>query len=150
MIPALLLLWLAADQPIPFSHKTHTEAAKLTCKDCHALPDPGERAGLPATSKCMACHVTVKTDSPAIAKLATFHKEKRPVPWIRVYEIPGYVFFNHKIHVDSGATCETCHGPVATRDVVTREVKHNMGSCMSCHKDHKAPNDCTFCHDPRN
>jgi hypothetical protein len=147
---ALLLLWLAVDQPIPFSHKTHAEAAKLTCKDCHSLAEPGERAGTAGTAKCMACHTSLRADSPHIAKLATWHKEKRPVPWVRVYEIPGYVFFSHKIHAEAGATCDGCHGPVASRDVLTREVKHDMGTCMDCHKRNKAPNECTACHDARN
>lgn len=145
-----LLMWLMADQPIAFNHKTHAQAAKLVCKDCHTMADPGERAGTPATSKCMACHMVVKTDSPQIAKLTAFHKEKRPVPWVRVYEIPGYVYFSHKLHVEAGATCETCHGPVAEREVITKEVKHNMGTCMACHKQHKAPNECSACHEPRN
>ena len=147
-----ILLWtlLTADQPLPFSHKTHAEAAKLACKDCHTMADPGERAGIPATAKCMACHVFVKTDSPAIVKLTAMHKEKRPVPWVRIYEIPGYVFFNHKQHVDAGAACEKCHGPVAEREVITKEVKHNMGTCMDCHRLNKAPNDCIACHEPRN
>ena len=149
MIRALVFLSLvaAADQPVRFSHKTHTEAAKLTCKDCHTMPDPGERAGTPATSKCMACHTAVKTDSPHIAKIAAWHKAKRPVPWVRIYEIPGYVFFSHKNHTDAGVKCESCHGPVAERDVITKEVKHNMGTCMECHRQSKAPNECTSCHE---
>lgn len=149
MIQALLLLFLSADQPLAFSHKTHAEAAKLACKDCHPMAEPGEMAGIPATSKCMACHVAVKTDSPQIAKMAALHKEKRPVPWVRVYEIPGYVFFSHKVHTEAGAKCATCHGPVAEREVITKEVKHNMGSCMDCHRQNKAPIDCTACHEKR-
>jgi hypothetical protein len=150
MILAALWLTLAADQPLPFSHKTHAEAAKLACKDCHTMPGIGERATLPATAKCMACHTAIKTDSPHIAKLADWHKEKRPVPWVRVYEIPGFVFFSHKVHMEAGATCEKCHGPVAEREVLTKEVKHDMGTCMTCHRENKAPNDCEYCHQRRN
>ena len=149
MIATLLLLFLSADQPLPFSHKTHTDVAKLACKDCHTMPDPGEFAGIPATTKCMGCHVAVKTDSPHIAKLTALHKEKRPVPWVRVYEIPGYVFFSHKVHTDAGAKCDTCHGPVGERSVLTKEVKHNMGTCMACHQQNKASIDCTYCHEKR-
>ena len=149
MIATLLFLFLSADQPVPFSHKKHTEIAKLACQDCHTMPDPGESAGIPATSKCMGCHVAVKTDSPHIAKVTAFHKEKRPLPWVRIYEIPGYVFFSHKVHTEAGAKCETCHGAVALRDVLTKEVKHNMGSCMECHRQNKVSVDCTFCHEKR-
>ena len=146
----VLLLWLMIDQPVPFSHKTHAEAAKLKCADCHAMPDPGERATLPPTGKCMACHVTIKSDSPAVAKLSEAHKAKRNVPWKRIYQIPGYVFFSHRIHTEAGATCANCHGAVAERDVLTKEVETNMGACMSCHMKYKAPNDCTTCHEQRN
>lgn len=146
----VMLLWLMVDQPIPFSHKTHAEAAKLACKDCHTMPGSGDRAGIPATVKCMACHVSVKADSPAIAKLAEVHKAKRPVNWKRVYEIPGYVFFSHKVHTEGGATCASCHGPVAERDVLTKEVETSMGACMTCHVKYKAPNECTSCHETRN
>lgn len=136
----------AADQPIPYSHKTHL-ALGLKCKDCHANPDPGEVMGFPATSKCMACHTTIKADSPAIQKLAAYAKDKQPVPWVRVYQIPGYVIFSHRVHTQADVTCQTCHGEVAQRDVMVKEVAHNMGSCMACHQERKVSNDCSLCHE---
>ena len=47
----------------------------------------------------------------------------------------------------AGTSCETCHGSVRERDVMTREVVHNMKSCMACHTATKARNDCTTCHE---
>ncbi|MGH9660594.1 MAG: cytochrome c3 family protein, partial [Bryobacteraceae bacterium] len=121
-------------QPIPYSHKQHI-AAGLQCRNCHEIPEPGDFAGIPATSKCMTCHTVVKKDSPAIEKLAAYHRDGRPVPWARVYRIPDYVFFSHKEHLArSGATCETCHGPVAERDVMRREKDISMQGCMECHR----------------
>ncbi len=56
----------------------------------------------PDESKCMSCHVAVKADSAEIQKLAKFAAEKRPVPWVRVYRLPTFVFWSHKAHQDTG------------------------------------------------
>jgi Zn ribbon nucleic-acid-binding protein len=154
--PAALLLLLAADppappkQPVPYSHKQHL-AMGLQCKNCHTSPDPGETMGLPAVKVCMGCHTSVKTDSPHIQKLARHAADKTEPPWVRVYQIPSYVFFSHKIHLESaaGAKCESCHGPVATREALWKETNISMGACMECHRQNKASNDCTYCHEPR-
>jgi len=153
----VIFVWLLAmmqqtpapQQPIPYSHKTHL-AMGLKCANCHANPDPGEIMGFPAESKCMACHRSVKTDSPHIQKLTALAKDMKPVPWVRVYQIPGYVFFSHRMHTTAGATCQTCHGPVAERDVMRKEVGISMGDCMDCHRKNKASIDCKFCHEERN
>jgi Cytochrome c7 and related cytochrome c len=135
-------------QPIPYSHKQHL-ALGLKCANCHLMPDPGEMMGFPPEEKCMACHQSVKTDSPAIRKLAAFAAKKQPVPWVRVYQIPGYVFFSHKFHLEAGATCEACHGKVAERERLFRETDLSMGACMSCHRANRAAVDCLFCHEQR-
>jgi hypothetical protein len=136
-------------QPLPYSHKQHLSLG-LKCKECHTMPDPGESMGIPAATKCMACHQTVKADSEAIQKLAAYAKDKRPVPWVRVYQIPSYVAFSHKIHLETGATCQTCHGEVQERTQLWKEVDISMGGCMECHRINKASNDCTYCHEQRN
>jgi hypothetical protein len=136
-------------QPIPYSHKQHL-ALGLKCANCHDMPNPGEVINIPEAAKCMACHQSVKTDSPAIQKLAAFAKEKRAIPWVRVYEIPGFVSFSHKVHLDSGASCEKCHGPVAQRERLWKETDISMGGCMECHRVNKATIDCAGCHDLKN
>ena len=151
MIAAVLLLLAQATaplQPIPYSHKTHV-ALGLKCQECHTMPDPGEMMGIPAESKCMACHKTVRKESPAIQKLAGFAADGKPVPWVRVYQIPSYVYFSHKAHLAAGANCETCHGKVAESDQLKRETDIRMGGCMNCHRERKAPNDCTYCHEQK-
>jgi hypothetical protein len=138
-----------APQPIPFSHKTHV-AAGVKCLDCHPIRKPGFAAGLPKEQTCMGCHATVKADSPAIQKLAAFVKSKTEVPWVRIYRVPDYVWFSHESHHrEAGIACETCHGPVAQRDVLAKEKPTSMAACMECHTAHKAPNECNFCHDTR-
>jgi hypothetical protein len=105
--------------------------------------------GFPATKTCMGCHATVKTDSPAIQKLAQFAKDQKPVPWVRIYQIPGYVYFSHRAHQEAEANCQTCHGPVAQRETITKEVDISMGACMDCHRKNKASIDCTYCHEQK-
>ena len=136
-------------QPIPYSHKQHI-ALGLKCASCHEMPDPGEMMGIPAASKCMTCHQSVKKDSPAIQKLAGFADRKEPVPWVRVYQIPGYVFFSHKEHLAKAkASCETCHGPVRERDALRKEKEISMAACMDCHRERQASLACNFCHEQK-
>ncbi len=139
--------WGQVQQPIPFSHKTHAGTAKLPCKTCHANPDPGDMMTVAAPAKCMQCHSAIKTESPAIQKLAAFAKNNREMKWQRVYQVPGYVRFNHRSHVDAGTACATCHGAVAEREQLAKEVDLSMGACMSCHSQKKVSIDCGFCHD---
>lgn len=136
-------------QPIPFSHKVHAGDLKVPCKNCHTSPDPGEMMTFPAASKCMQCHAAIKADSPAIQKVAAAAKENREIPWVRVYQIPAYVNFSHRDHLESGSTCQDCHGQVATRAQLFKEGDITMGACMNCHRQKKASIDCGFCHEPR-
>ena len=138
-----------APQPLPFSHKAHS-ALGVKCSDCHTMKKPGFAAGIPGEQICMSCHTTMKTDSEAVQKLAAYFKSKKPVPWVRVYRVPDYVWFSHESHSkDAGISCETCHGPVAQRDVLTKEKATSMTECMACHAARKAPNACNFCHETR-
>lgn len=136
------------EQPLPYSHRTHLSLG-LQCRDCHAIAEPGFLAGYPAETTCMSCHVAVKAESPHIQRLAAFAADSTPVPWRRVYQVPDFVWFSHAAHVeDAAVACETCHGPVATRDALFQEKPTTMASCMECHAINNAPNDCDLCHDP--
>jgi cytochrome c7-like protein/class III cytochrome C family protein len=135
-------------QPIPYSHKQHL-ALGLKCQNCHTNPDPGEMMGIPAVAQCMTCHRAVKTDSPAIQKLTAHARDNREPPWVRVYQVPSYVFFSHRAHREAGAACETCHGQVSQRDALWREGDISMGGCMDCHRKARASIDCAYCHEAR-
>ncbi len=137
----------APEQPIPFSHKTHSGALKLQCGMCHVNPDPGEMMTVVAASKCMQCHSAVKKDSPAIQKLASFAKNEREIRWVRVYEAPSYVRFSHRVHIQASNTCQDCHGKVAEREQLFKEADISMGGCMNCHRVKKVSIDCAFCHE---
>lgn len=135
-------------QPLPYSHKTHVSAG-LQCNVCHKNPDPGEQMGFPAESFCMGCHRSVKPESVHIQKLAAAAKAKQAIEWQRVYQLPKFVYFSHRVHLQAGATCERCHGPVRERGVITKEVVHNMQTCMACHAETKAKNECDTCHEEK-
>ena len=141
----ILLLWFATfvGQPIPFSHKQHATQA---CDGCHKLAPSGEVVSIPTGKECMTCHSEVAKNSPAIQDLKTYVDNKQPIPWVRVYELPSFVDFNHRTHLSAGAKCETCHGPVATRDRITVETDISMGGCMDCHRTAKATTSCSGCH----
>jgi len=142
-------LWAQRPQPIPFSHKTHAVTARLRCADCHTMPAPGDLATIPKEDKCMACHQAIKADSPAIRKLAAFHKQGKPVPWVRIYQVAEYVVFSHDLHHRRAAIgCETCHGKVAEQDTLWREKSTSMKACMDCHDERRASNECNVCHQP--
>jgi hypothetical protein len=132
-------------QPIPFSHKLHMSQG-LECVGCHESPTAEDTIALPPTATCMACHATVKAESPAIQKLAEYVTNKEEVPWRRVYSLPDFVWFTHKQH--AAATCEDCHGPVREREVIAREQDLSMGACMDCHRTRSASVACDVCHAP--
>jgi hypothetical protein len=134
-------------QPIPFNHKAHA-AAGLTCLGCHTIAAPGDLAGFPGAVFCMGCHNTVKKNSPAIQTLKAFASERKPIPWARVYKLPGFVYFSHQVHHKQARVgCAVCHGPVADRNIIAQEKSTAMAACMKCHDQYKAPNGCDLCHD---
>ena len=133
-------------QPIPFSHRQHATVAHLKCGDCHKLAPSGEVLSIPKGKTCMACHSQIGADTPGIRDLKEYLADNGRVPWVRVYEIPGFVEFSHRTHLEAGAKCETCHGAVATRDSLRRETDMSMGGCMSCHRTTGASTSCHTCH----
>jgi len=137
----------AKPQPIPFSHKLHMPFFP-ECLDCHRLSTDGWTMSYPSEEKCMVCHATIKAEDPAIKKLADYAANKKPVPWVQVYRVPDYVYFSHRTHITRAKLgCESCHGPVRDREVITREKDTSMQACISCHKEKGAPVGCRTCHD---
>jgi len=137
------------EQPIPYSHKTHVSRG-LECRMCHVNPDNGKLMTFPATTTCMGCHQTIAADRPSIQKLASFAASGQPIPWVRVYQMPDYVYWKHGTHLAAGVTCGECHGPVAEHDVTTRETNvSTMIGCVACHNRKQAFTDCGDCHAPR-
>ncbi len=138
----------AADQPIGFSHVAHIEKARMQCTDCHVGAIKGDAAQIPTISKCMLCHQFIATDLPEVVRLKAYWDRKHEVPWKRVYgfENKAAVQFRHAPHARAEIACETCHGDVKSMTVAVPAVEHTMGTCVSCHRENKASDDCLACH----
>jgi hypothetical protein len=133
-------------QPVPFSHKEHAGTLKMPCEYCHTLSRSGETLLIPRAQFCMQCHATVATDNPGVQRLAEYAKTDQAIPWVRIYELPSFVSFSHKVHLQHGATCEECHGQVAQRSRLYQESDISMATCVNCHRSRQASTDCSTCH----
>lgn len=149
IVCVLLLVAAAAasEQPVAYSHKQHI-ALGLQCLDCHSSADTAAAATIPTVHKCMLCHAKIATARPEIKKLAAFAGTKREIPWRRVYGFPpeALVKFQHAPHFRAKIECGTCHGDMTQALTADRLVKHTMGTCLSCHRQNKASEDCAACH----
>jgi hypothetical protein len=138
---------VAPAQPIPYSHKKHL-AFGLKCDFCHTNPAPGINMTIPQTARCMGCHDSVATESAAIQKLAQYDRSKQPIPWVRIYAVPAWVYWNHRRHLQEGIKCEACHGPVAEMDTMKLATNvTTMQGCVECHEQRDAPVGCENCHE---
>jgi hypothetical protein len=135
-------------QPIEFSHKIHAGDNGIPCMYCHVAARRSVAAGVPSVNKCISCHRIVAKDRPQIRKLMEYWADQQPIPWIKVHDLPDFVYFPHKRHVQAGVACQTCHGPVETMHRVERVAPLKMGWCLDCHKEHEVQNglDCWTCH----
>jgi hypothetical protein len=136
-----------AEQPIAYSHKTHL-ALGLQCLDCHSMADIGPAATIPSVTKCMLCHAMAATDKPEVKKIAAYAAKGMEIPWQRVYTFEPHAFvrFNHAAHLHANVQCITCHGDMTKVDTAQKTVNHNMGTCLSCHREKGASQDCATCH----
>ncbi len=129
----------APEQPIPFSHKLHAGDNKIPCLYCHSNAEKSRHATVPSLNICMNCHSVVKGDSPWIQKLKQSYADGKPIEWVRVHELPDYVYFPHKRHVAKGVSCETCHGNVKEMTRIQQFAPLTMGWCMECHRGQTTP-----------
>ncbi len=120
-------------QPIPFSHKHHTNMG-IDCRYCHTTVETGAFAGIPPTQTCMNCHKVLFTDAPILAPLHESWETGRPLKWVRVHDLPDFVYFNHSAHVNAGIGCATCHGQVNEMPLMWKEHPLFMKWCLECHR----------------
>ena len=83
-------------------------------------------------------------------------KKSAPIIWMKVHNLPDFVYFNHSVHVSAGVECQTCHGAVETMERVRQVNDLSMGWCVNCHRDVNANSvngkqvhastDCSACH----
>jgi hypothetical protein len=144
----------APQQPIAFSHKLHSGDSRIPCLYCHFGARTSRHAGIPPLNVCMNCHGMLGKQTRDIEMLKEFVQRRRPVEWIKVHNLPDFVYFNHSQHVLSAVECRACHGRVETMVRVEQEAPLTMGWCIQCHRgrqlgDPHAPAaglDCGKCH----
>ncbi|MFB3881552.1 MAG: cytochrome c3 family protein [Armatimonadota bacterium] len=134
------------EQPLPFSHRIHAGVREINCFFCHSGADRSPVAGIPEVRKCLLCHNVIAAEFPPIKQLHGYYNRREPVPWVRVYQLPQYVHFNHEMHLAKGVDCRECHGDVKAMDRVSVAYTVDMGFCVDCHRKNGAKVDCTACH----
>ena len=134
-------------QPVPFSHRVHAGVKEINCRFCHSNVERSANAGLPAVEKCFFCHKYIIPEHPEIKNEERYFRTGTPVPWVRIFWVPDFVFFNHIPHLKWGKLdCIDCHGDVKTFDRL-RKVDFQMGFCIDCHRKKGAQLDCWLaCH----
>lgn len=65
---------------------------------------------------------------------ADANRTPAPIRWVKVHNLPDFVYFDHRSHVNAGVTCQTCHGPVETMERVRQVQDLSMGWCVNCHR----------------
>lgn len=169
-------------QPIAFTHRRMAGAPvmqanekgeqvnvggfAIPCLYCHTMPYKGRHATLPSTAVCMNCHSTVGLNREWVLKMKEFWDRGQPIPWVKVHDLPDFVYFDHSAHLnakDASGTpklpnvdangrpmpqCQTCHGTVQEMDIVSVQHPFNMQWCLDCHRkpEIKASTDCIACH----
>ncbi|MBZ5553405.1 MAG: cytochrome c family protein [Acidobacteriia bacterium] len=125
---------VARQQPVPFSHKHHVSGLGLDCRFCHTSVEESSFAGIPPTETCMTCHSQIWSDSPMLEPVRASYRNNTSLEWTRVYQLPGYAYFNHSIHLNKGIGCSTCHGRVDRMPLTARENPMQMQWCLDCHR----------------
>ncbi|MDO5979411.1 c-type cytochrome [Flavivirga spongiicola] len=147
-------------QPIHYSHKIHAGDNGIDCKYCHSSARVSKTSGIPSLNVCMNCHKSIYEVAPEtlaegnkigidynaeIQKLYAaagwddaeqkYTGNSQPVKWVRIHNLPDFVYFNHSQHVTvAGIECQTCHGPVEEMEVMYQHAPLTMGWCIECHR----------------
>lgn len=146
-------------QPIHYSHKIHAGDNEINCKYCHSAARVSKNAGIPSLNVCMNCHKNISevaetTATPEYSKAfydaqiqklydavgwdkakQAYTGKTQPVKWVRIHNLPDFVYFNHSQHVSvAGVECQTCHGPVQEFEIMKQYSKLTMGWCIDCHR----------------
>jgi hypothetical protein len=122
------------EQPLQFSHAHHVGGEGLDCRYCHTSVEKSSFAGIPPTKTCMNCHSVLWTNAPILEPVRASLRNDTPLTWIRVNDLPDFVYFNHQIHVRQGVGCATCHGPVDKMPLMYQARSLQMEWCLDCHR----------------
>jgi hypothetical protein len=123
------------DQPVPFSHQHHVAGLGIDCRYCHTSVERSGFAGIPPTETCMNCHRQIWTNAELLEPVRSSYANDTAIEWVRLNDLPDFVYFNHSIHVAKGVACVTCHGPVDRMPLMFQHASLQMEWCLSCHRD---------------
>jgi len=126
----------APAQPIAFSHALHAGQSQIPCLYCHAGARTSRHAGIPPLNVCMNCHSILTRQTVELEKLKESVQRGQPIAWVKVHNLPDFVYFNHSQHVTGGVACASCHGPVETMVRIRQDAPLTMGWCLDCHRKH--------------
>ena len=123
------------EQPVQFSHQHHVGGIGIECRYCHTSVEVSPSAGIPPTKTCINCHSQIWSTSPYLEPVRASFRDDKPLNWVRVHDLPDFVYFNHSIHVTKGVGCETCHGRVDRMPLMIQKKSLQMEWCLDCHRD---------------
>jgi hypothetical protein len=122
-------------QTPPFSHKHHVGGMGLDCRYCHISVENSGFAGIPPTKTCMNCHAQIWSTQEMLAPVRESYRTGKSLMWVRVHDLPDFVYFDHSIHINKGVGCQTCHGQVNEMPFMYMEHSLQMEWCLSCHRE---------------
>lgn len=122
------------EQPVQFSHQHHVGGIGIDCRYCHSSVEVSYSAGIPPTKTCINCHSQIWSTSPYLEPVRSSFRDDKPLQWLRVHDLPDFVYFNHSIHTKKGMGCETCHGRVDKMPLMRQQNTLQMEWCLNCHR----------------
>lgn len=125
----------APSQPVMFSHEHHVGRLGLDCRYCHSTAGVSDFAGMPTAETCMHCHHELYTTAPMLEPVREAWRTGEPIRWRRVYNTPDFVMFSHRVHVNSGVSCVSCHGRLDEQPLTRQATPMTMGWCLDCHRE---------------
>jgi hypothetical protein len=138
---------LAYVQPVPFSHAHHVRDLGIDCRYCHTSVETSSFAGIPPTKTCMNCHQQMWVGSSMLEPVRESYRTGKSIPWERVHNLPGFVYFDHSIHIAKGVGCASCHGRIDDMPLTYQANTLLMEWCLQCHRnpqDHLRPKSQVF------
>jgi hypothetical protein len=124
----------AREQPVPFYHAHHVGSMGIDCRYCHTAAEESAVAGIPPTKTCMNCHSQVWNQAPSLAPVRESWRTGQSIEWVKVHDLPDFVYFDHSAHLNKGVGCSTCHGRVDQMPFVWQEQSLLMEWCLDCHR----------------
>jgi hypothetical protein len=81
----------------------------------------------------MTCHSQIWTNAEMLEPVRASYRTGQPLEWVKVHNLPDFVYFNHSAHINNGVGCETCHGRVDQMALTYKANTLYMEWCLDCH-----------------